>query len=138
MEHGHIRRVIELLDEQTSEPDQDDLRSFEWYYLWQLCNGSAQTMRGRDDTVRSVAFSPDGRILATGSEDNSVKIWDMSRPGIRLFDAQRPAFPFPQRVNSLAFAPDGKTLATGHNDGIVRVWTPPQAGSGNPREEVFR
>jgi len=121
---GYTHRAIGLLDDQTSEPDQDDLRGFEWYYLWQLCNGSAQTVRGHNDIVRSVAFSPDGRILATGSNDNSVKVWDMSRPGIRLFDEQRAAFPFPEQVNFLAFAPDGKTLATGHDHGIVRLLDP--------------
>jgi WD40 repeat protein len=68
-------------------------------------------------SVNSVAFSPDGKTLATGTNDGSVWLWDLAtRQAGRLLTAS--GFP----VHSVAFSPDGKTLAAGSNDGSVRLW----------------
>jgi WD40 repeat protein len=64
-----------------------------------------------------VAFSPDDKILATGSIDGTVKLWD-ARTGEDLATLKG----HKSWVNSLAFTPDGLTLATGGSDATVRLW----------------
>jgi len=72
---------------------------------------------GYSDTVLSVAFSPDGKTLATGNGDGTVQLRDVAtRQPIGLPLSNTGA------VNAVAFSPDGKTLATGNGDGTVRSW----------------
>ncbi|MDE0634951.1 MAG: lamin tail domain-containing protein [Candidatus Poribacteria bacterium] len=67
------------------------------------------------DVVRSLAFSPDGQILASGSFDNTVKLWNIAAgTNIATFKHTRP-------VNTVRFSSDGQTLASGGDDGI-HLW----------------
>lgn len=66
--------------------------------------------------VWSVAFNPDGKLLASGCKDKTVKLWEAAS-GRQLATLTHPA-----EVWSVAFSPDGKTLASGGNDFIVRLW----------------
>jgi WD40 repeat protein len=68
--------------------------------------------------VNSVAFSPDGKLLASGGDDQIVKIWDVST-GQEAADSFRGHTGY---VMSVAFSPDGKLLASGGKDETVRVW----------------
>ncbi|HLW67985.1 MAG TPA: M56 family metallopeptidase [Gemmataceae bacterium] len=65
-----------------------------------------QILRGHNNTVECVAISPDGATIATGSWDNSAKLWD-AKSGQMLKEFSG----FPGGVNGMAFSPDGKTLA---------------------------
>ena len=74
---------------------------------------------GHGDEVRSMAFSPDGRVLASGSPDGTVRLWDLERPDA---EPQVLAIQNRRRVRTVRFSPDGRSLASGSADGAVRLW----------------
>ena len=75
------------------------------------------TFEGHTSSVNSVSFSPDGAILASGSGDPSVKLWDVAT---RTNIATRTRFTI--SVNSVSFSPDGAILASGSLDRIIKLW----------------
>ena len=86
--------------------------------LKSLLSGLRGYMWAHSDSVRSVAFSPDGKTLATGSADRTVILWDVAsrKPLGEPLKAHSDA------VWSVAFSPDRKTLATGSRDTTVILW----------------
>jgi len=86
-------------------------------YLWDFATGTKTSWWAHAKPVNDVVFSPDGKTLATSSNDATVKLWNVStqREMVTLTGPER-------RVDSVAFSPDGKRLAALSWDKKVWVW----------------
>ncbi|MBW3599199.1 MAG: serine/threonine protein kinase, partial [Planctomycetes bacterium] len=116
-ETGDTARVLELLDSVRPAQREQDLRGFEWHYLWQLCHSQRHTLRGHAGAIHAVAYSAAGEIIATGGEDGIIKLREAP-----FVQEKRALEGHVGRVMSLSFSPGGKLLATGGQDRTIRLW----------------
>ena len=119
---GDIDGWSEYVDSVAFSPDGSTLASAGSYNkkirLWDVASGQQKRILTEHETgVFSVAFSPDGRILASGCQDETVRLWDVA-------SGQQKAVltGHTEDVLSVAFSPDGSTLASGSKDKTVRLW----------------
>ncbi|KAL2835372.1 putative wd40 protein [Aspergillus pseudoustus] len=78
-----------------------------------------QTLEGHSNSVQSVAFSRDGQLLASGSDDETIKLWD-SATGTLKHTLEGHS----NLVRSVAFSRDGQLLASGSDDETIKLWDP--------------
>ena len=87
-------------------------------WIWWAADGSRLVvMEGAEDWIRDVAFSPNGTLIAAGSDDGRVRVWRVSDGALlRTLEGHRGA------VEAVTFSPDGRYLASGSSDETVWLW----------------
>ncbi|NJK38634.1 MAG: protein kinase [Oscillatoriales cyanobacterium RM2_1_1] len=86
--------------------------------IWKFGDfNSLQTLRGHQDAVYSLAFSPNQEILVSGSGDRTIKLWH-----VQTGELLQTLTGHPEMVRSVAISADGQLLASGGPDGTVRLW----------------
>jgi WD40 repeat protein len=115
-ERPNVRRLSELLNSQLPKTGEEDLRGFEWHYLWRLSHSELLTLMGHKGSVTSVVFSSDGRHIVTGSHDHTAKIWD-AVTGKEILTLKG----HESEVSSVAISLNGTRIVTGSAH-TVKVW----------------
>lgn len=151
---GNVLRVLELLDQQRPKADEEDLRSFEWGYLWQQCHRQLKTIvvTTPQRPASAISVSPDGRWIAVGitispevessDEDttlNEIQLWDATSGGLRhtikgaIDPKDKTRIPrLNQQFMEMVFSADSKRFATVAFDYVLnangsdRTKAPPQ------------
>jgi WD40 repeat protein len=89
--------------------------------LWRVSEEDSEddltTLKGHGTFVWSLAFSPDGSLLASGDDDGEIKLWEVKSS--KCLKTLRPA---PGPIGALAFTPDGKRLLSSSSDMVVALW----------------
>jgi WD40 repeat protein len=83
-----------------------------------ITGSSGKPCLGHEEAIKSVVFSPDGKRLASGSLDSTVRVWDVET-GKQL---GLPLQGHTGGVCSVAFSPDGKWIVSGSSDCTIRIW----------------
>jgi WD40 repeat protein len=148
-----LRNPDEVLSEMAFSPDGKTLAAAEAEHqdgssvgsptlgivLWDVQRGvRLSRLEGHRDPVKAVAFSPDGRWLASAGSDNAVILWDaINTKQISKLDGHT------NEIRDLSFSPDSRFLASGSNDGSVIFWDINQGtrvatlvGSGKPINSI--
>ena len=86
--------------------------------LWDVNTGQERcTFNEHSDEVRSVAFSPDNRILVSGSHDQTIKLWNLESGDVISTLSDHTA-----AVKSVISSPDGQMFVSGGSDQTIRIW----------------
>ena len=118
MAENNLGPVRDILDEYLPRAGKEDLRGFEWRY-WRAQSRGRQfmTLKGHTGIVWTVAWSPDGNMIASGAQDGTVKLWD-SHTGKQI----RELALHEGTIMSISFSSSGRWLSIGPEWGDLKVW----------------
>jgi WD40 repeat protein len=117
LEGGTFQGLTELMNGLRPPPDEPDLRGFEWFHLWRKYQEAGLWLSGHEMPVKGIAFSPDGRTLASSGAAGKIRLWDPRRAALLSTIHE-----VPETIGPIIISSDGKSLAGVNRDGSVSLW----------------
>lgn len=114
---GDISLVRELLANHIPTAGQEDVRGFEWHYLWNLLHQDRLTSPEHKGYVLGVAYSPDGKTIVTTGEGGRIRISDAESGDITKEITVEDDF-----LRRVVFFPSGDRFAVAGSDGVISIW----------------
>lgn len=118
LEDGDVVRARQLLNGLRPQPGEEDLRGFEWNYLWKRCHLEDLVFTGHTGRVLTVAYSPDGKTIASAGDDKVIRLWNPTN-GVE----QAQLLGHTDIISQIAFSPDGGLLGSVSADKTFRLWS---------------
>jgi WD40 repeat protein/serine/threonine protein kinase len=116
-DRGHVDLVHDLLEEELPQPGYQDLRGFEWHYLWRLSHRERRSWPGHAHAISAVRFAGRNQFLATASYDRTIQLWEPATGrSLRKLTGHKGA------ITALVVAPNGRALASASQDRTLRLW----------------
>jgi WD40 repeat protein/serine/threonine protein kinase len=140
---NNVARAEDLLDQCLPAEGRPDRRGWEWYYLKRLCHSDLATVQAHRAPLSGLAFSPDGKYLASSAGDRGYRGSTRNAPGeLTIWDTRWPERPEKLvdlgarmgRVDGVVFDRTGAHLASVSTDNTLRIWDAPFAPFQRPRE----
>ncbi len=111
-----------VVDSLAFRPGHQQLASGSWdgaVNLYDATTGELLSTTSNPDRVRTIAFNPEGSLLACGVDDDTIRLWSVDGTSeVRTLTGHS------KRVRALRFSADGARLASGSDDGTIRIWEP--------------
>ncbi len=99
------------------------LRILIFLQIWEINTKYVRNaFKGHTRHIFSLNFSPNGRLLVSTSDDNTLRLWNMHDGATKLLIEENPTFLDDPCYPSAVFSPDGRYVAASHRDGMVRIW----------------
>lgn len=111
------RAMRTRLDTYRTQSELQSLRTLPWYLLASRYDTAWRTLRDHDGEHFSIAYSPDGRHLASGGDDGMVRIWNRSTGRVRHRSKGHAS-----AISDVAYSADGKFVASVGEDGYLARW----------------
>ena len=123
-EQTNFARLERALASTANYPE----RGFEWHYWQRNLRQAVTTLEGHEGWVTTLAYSPDGTTLASGSTDHTARLWDLEQRQVRFTLRGHGG-----NVWALAFSADGTRMVTTGDDCRAIIW---DVASGRPAREI--
>jgi glucose repression regulatory protein TUP1 len=96
---------------------------FIFLQIWEISTKYVRNaFKGHTRNIYSLNFSPNGRLLVSASDDNTVRLWNIRDGATKLLNEENPTILDDPGYRSAVFSPDGRYVAASHRDGMVRIW----------------